>query len=421
MSTRVDVDVCIVGAGIAGLAMARKLLVHDPTQRVWIMEASRAAGGRASMSRFAGVDVVRGAGVGRLEKDHLLRGLLEELRVPFTTHPVHHTYRTAAPVPDVRATLQEIARSPSFRAAPHAPFRTVATRALGRDAYRRFVAATGYSDFERDDATDIVCCYGMEDNADGWTAMAIPWNDLARALVADIRRRGGRVLFQHAVTELTPAPARPAETTLSFLSPKGPGEVRATTVILATTIDTVRALLPTHPLYRHIFGQPFLRLYAQIAKAARPLMAALAPTVTVVDSPLQEIVPIDPGKGVYMIAYADNAHAKAVGAAAAAGGDPARLQTMLETALGAPAGSLGILRTQAHAWDIGTHGRLPLPRRFADRAAFLHAAQRPRPGVFVVGEAVARHPGWVNGALESVMAVWEDVVSVKPKKHPQSI
>jgi len=43
-------------------------------------------------------------------------------------------------------------------------------------------------------------------------------------------------------------------------------------VIIASTIDTIRKLLPSYPIYNDIEGQPFLRLYAKFTKSSIPVL-----------------------------------------------------------------------------------------------------------------------------------------------------
>jgi monoamine oxidase len=56
-------------------------------------------------------------------------------------------------------------------------------------------------------------------------------------------------------------------------------------------------------------------------------------------------------------------------------------------------------------WPVGTHYYEPLHGPYKNRREFIYAAQNPMPNVYVVGEVVSQHQGWVEGALESVEAV----------------
>ena len=82
---------------------------------------------------------------------------------------------------------------------------------------------------------------------------------------------------------------------------------------------------------------------------------------------------------------------------------------MIEQGLKMESNSLKLQDIKGFYWDIGTHYFEPLGTEFRNRNDFLRLAQRPKPGVFIVGEAVSRYQGWVEGALESVESVWGDV------------
>jgi len=174
-------------------------------------------------------------------------------------------------------------------------------------------------------------------------------------------------------------------------------------VIIATTITGIKKLLHKHNIYNQIHGQPFLRLYAKFDKKSTEIMKKYVKNYTIVHGPLQKIIPIDSNKGVYMIAYSDNENAVAL---------KNNLKNIEENRIlysELIKKSLGILENEnIHIisikdfyWPIGTHYYQPL-RNFNTRNDFVKKAQHPEEGILVVGEAVSRYQGWVEGALESV-------------------
>ena len=118
----------------------------------------------------------------------------------------------------------------------------------------------------------------------------------------------------------------------------------------------------------------------------------------VVTGPLQKIIPM--GKGVYMVAYADNEHAIALKSHMK---DKEYIARQLEKALQLEHCVLTVSDLQDYYWPIGTHYYKPLNKGLYDsREAFIALAQNPEPGIRVVGEAVSRMQGWTEGALMSV-------------------
>lgn len=386
--------ICIIGGGIAGLYAAKRLM-DVGTENVVILEAEKTVGGRARMARFRGIPVVRGAGIGRA-RDRRLRRLLREFDIPENRFRVKVLRDGGKSLPDLARRVRD---SREYRVAPRAPFGKLAAAVLGKKRYAAFLEKSLYTNFERDDATDVILDYGVNDNGGGWTGLAVSWTALIRALEKKVGSK--RIVTETRATAIERLP----DGSFVVRTDRPDGfSVRCDTVVLATTVDVVRRLLPNVPEYRGIFGQSFIRVYAAFDAPSAALLRSLVPAMTIVPRPLKKIIPMKK-KNVFMIAYADNADAEAVHAIET---DVPLLARMVAEAVDAPV-PLRILDVQSHYWPIGTHGFGPLPKKYEDRAAFLRAAQRPTPGVFVVGEMVSTNQGWVEGALESVDAVFDKI------------
>jgi hypothetical protein len=178
-------------------------------------------------------------------------------------------------------------------------------------------------------------------------------------------------------------------------------------IIIATTISSLQHLLPSKSnIYKQIHGQPFLRLYAKFSKSSTEIMKQYVKGYTVVEGPLQKIIPMDPSKGVYMIAYSDNASAIALkDHLENTLENRSYFEDLLEQSLKIEEGILKINALLDFYWPIGTHYYEPLKGPYKNRTAFINAAQHPDKNILVVGEVVSKHQGWVEGALESVEAV----------------
>jgi hypothetical protein len=168
-------------------------------------------------------------------------------------------------------------------------------------------------------------------------------------------------------------------------------------VVIATTIDDAKRLVH-NPLYQHIHGQSFIRIYGKVSKSSS--IKEVVRGHTVVEGPLNKIIPINPDTGVYMIAYADNKDADYLNRI---GEDRDKLAKLMQKALGVP---VTLTAVKSFYWKIGTHFYDPLPSEFKTREAFIKKAQEPCKGVFLVGEMVALKQGWTEGALESVEKVF---------------
>jgi hypothetical protein len=393
-----------------------------------VLEADARVGGRVRVETFEGVPVVAGAGVGRFPRDAPLFGLARSLGVQldFPGTPVEVRTVGGAPVRPaaVHAALARLraAAEPLRAGTPEArrarastTFGALMTAALGPRGAALLTRALGFSDFEAADALDTLDCYGLDDLAHGGSVacastVAVPWRALLAALRASLG--AGRVRLGCRVTRLRRSEADGGAAMWRVRCDVGGGRARelaARRVVLALPIEPLRALLAPLPLpatardaLRSVRSQPFARVYARLERRDGGPWTDLVAAPTVVAGDLQKVLPVAPERGVYMIAYADNARAERL-----RGVSRARLGALLASALGlAEAPRVAAART--FFWRAGTHFYAPLPAAFDDRAAMLAAARRPLgpgAGLVCVGEALATcDQGWTAGAIESVDA-----------------
>jgi 2-polyprenyl-6-methoxyphenol hydroxylase-like FAD-dependent oxidoreductase len=388
-------DFVIIGGGVAGLYTAYLLTKQEPKLNFCILEQNNHIGGRMINQLFEGVEVVCGAGIGRKAKDHNLIELLDDLHVPYREYMAHHYYAKGVTHHTSSQVKQLLQQAPPQ---PRISFKKFATEVLGEEGYRNFVIASGYTDFEKADARDVLTYYGLEDNRGHWLGLGIPWNKLSEALVKVIGH--SRIHLNKTVDRIESTPNG-----IQVHCQDGT-KYSSRYTVCATTIQSLRNLFPQQRIYHQIHGQSFLRLYAKVDASSAELLKKHLKGLTVVDSPLQEIIPMYPDQGIYMIAYSDNQNADVLKKKLK---DPHYFERALEKALSLPRDSIHIITMQPHYWPIGTHYYSPLPQRFENRLSFIHRAQRPIPGVWVVGEVVALDQGWVEGALDSVQAVLSEI------------
>lgn len=403
MSKHTIYDTIIIGGGIAGLYAFYKLQKSSPESKIILLERSpkHDLGGRAGTHMFHGVPLAIGAGIGRAKKDHLLQKLMKELGVPINYYKSRRTYGENLSC-DVRKTFsflkQEYKKDPRDET-----FRHFATRILGADEYKDFLICSGYTDYENEHVHNTLYYYGFDDNFGGlMEGFSVPWGELIHKLAEKIGSQNivcnSDVIGFHGDTN----------SGFSVIVHTAKTEKIYTTkrIIMATTIDSVRTLLPKFAIFKQIQGQPFLRVYGKFSKASIPVLQEKVPGFTVVSGPLQKIIPMSPEKGVYMIAYCDNHSAVS-------------LKTHLENteknlaffvrllckALGLKIGEIELLDMIPYFWQIGTHYYPPMHGDFKSRKDFIKQAQHPMDGVVVVGEMISMKQGWVEGALESAEAI----------------
>jgi len=394
-----EYDTIIIGGGISGLYTAFKLKQRSPNLSFIILERDRVVGGRMNRYRFCGVDVNTGAGIGRKEKDGILTSLLDELNVAHRDFPIETGYSGAMQCTmSITSAIRLLKRKYNVWNQGDTTFKKFAIDVLGRDNYAQFVIQMGFSDFESESMNDVFRFYGLEDNVGGWTGMAIDW-------AAVISRIAARVGFDNIKVREEVERLDIVYSGRVFVH-TSKRNYAAKRVVIASTVDTVRKLLPECRIYHSVHGQSFLRIYG---KFGTPIPGI--DKNTVVPGPLKKISPIDASKGVYMIAYTDNSAAHFLNQYSNNNvGNRKFLCDMILKSLGMdPNIDLDLMAIKSFYWNIGTHYYSPLAKKYANREEFVHRAQRPYDNIFVVGEMISLHQGWTLGALESVEAVCREL------------
>lgn len=397
------VDVVIIGSGMSGLYSAYNIQQKSPETSFLILEKYKKnwIGGRSSNDQFYGSEIVTGAGVGRKEKDKLLYKLLKEFDLPTYFFTVHPTLSNSVEKVNIVNVLKHLQKEYKHFKNKNLTFREFAKPILGEENYKKFITAVGYTDYENEDAFETLFFYGMEDNTCCWKAFHVPWKQLVLKLYDFI----GKEHFKFSNKVISIEKNSQKNSQFIITTEKG-SSYFCNKVIVATTIDTVRQLLPI-PIYNDIEGQPFLRLYAKFSKDSLPFLTKHIQGFTFVSTSLQRIIPIDEKNGVYMIAYNDNDNTLALkNHLENTPENRAFYERLLEKTFNIQANALHILAIKDYYWKIGTHYYKPLNKiLYKSREDFIFQAQHPTENILVVGEMISRNQGWTEGALESVKSV----------------
>jgi hypothetical protein len=396
-----NTNIVIIGSGIAGLYSAYTIKKNYPSVSFIILEKypKKHVGGRIGNDTFYGTEIVRGAGIGRAQKDILLQQLLIELNIPINTFPLSCNYSpTVDSVVNIDTTIKLLKTEFVKNKAnyTHLTFSQFAKKVLGFKLYAQFVETTGYSDYEKADIWQTLTDYGMDDNKFQSIGFKVNWNELTKRLMEEIGH--DHFIFSQNVDRIFID-----KMNNQYIVETCPKTIyNCHTVIVATTIDTLRSLFPQHSIYSQIEGQPFIRIYGKFTKRSAMIMQQHVSKMTIVSGILQKIIPINPTKGIYMIAYSDNQNAKELFQVCDNTDDNRQeLCRLLEQALNIQPNELDLIAIKSYYWHIGTHYYKPLSYA-ATRKKFIDIAQHPANNILVVGEVVSRNQGWVEGALQSV-------------------
>ena len=404
-------DIIIIGSGMAGLYSAYNIkeMSHNTSFLILEKHKKQWIGGRTSNEMFYGTQVVTGAGIGRKDKDKLLIELMDDIGVKYKPYESDINYsQTFTPVDIVKFIKKlksEYNKHPELH---HKTFKEFFITFFGEKLYKTFIISAGYTDYENADLYETLYNYGMDDNKSGWTGLHIPWKNMVDKLYHIIGKNHFR--FSNDVVEIKKIKEKPC---LFQIKTANGTLYNCNKVIIANTITGIQKLVPDadkkSSLYQQIHGQPFLRLYAKFNKESAKIMKKYVTSYTIVPGPLQKIIPMDPNKGVYMIAYSDNYNALIQKKYLENTPENRDLYCdLLEESLGITKGQLKITAIKDYYWPIGTHYYEPLKGDFKTRNDFIYKAQHPEKGMLVVGEVVSRDQGWTEGALESVKAVLDE-------------
>ena len=401
-----NVDIIIIGSGMAGLYSAYNIKKTCPNTSFLVLEKYKKdwIGGRTSNEMFYGTEIVTGAGVGRLDKNPLLINLMNKLDIKYSKYKSIIDYsKTINPVDIVKFIDKlkvEYKKHPELHGKT---FKQFFIKFFGNQMYRNFIVSSGYTDYEDADIEETLYNYGMDDNKGGWTGLHIPWKKMVHKLYDIIGHEHFK--FSEDVIKISKIKNNPC---LFEIITKENKIYYSNKVIIATTISGIKQLVSgasnKNSLYQQIHGQPFLRLYAKFDKKSSAIIKNYISSYTIVPGPLQKMIPMNPDKGIYMIAYSDNDNAIILKDHLKNTPENRELfSELIEKSLGINE-KIYIIAIKDYYWPIGTHYYEPL-KNFDSRENFVYAAQHPENGMLVVGEAVSRYQGWTEGALESVKSV----------------
>lgn len=369
----------IIGSGISSLYTAYSL--HKKNIDFNIFEKNSKIGGRIEMIKFDNLDVVSGAGIGRLHKDALLFALCKELDAIKRQYTVQKSY-TFEPV-NVKQVLSLLKKHVKMYNRSDFTFKQFATKVLGDTLYKSFTLTVGETDYENADFIDTLQDYGFEhfNSNEKFDAFAIDWNKLLDSFLH---------LFKNKLYLNT-------EVTKLYFNQKKQKYVINDTffydkVVFGTEISTIQRFFPLQ-IFKQIKCQSFVRLYCKFDKSL-----LLESPFVITHKPFQKIIEINKEQCVYMISYCDNKYAENWL-------KKTNLSQFIEkNVLLLLKQKVKVLDSVLIYWDCGTHYYKPL-RNFKNRHSFLKQAQNPYKDIFIVGEAFSQDQGWCEGALQSVVKI----------------
>lgn len=430
MSTResLDADTLIVGAGVAGLTTALKLLTQHPRQKVVVLEKYGKLGGRAMTFKkdIPGVGPVQWEnGAGRIHASHkrLLR-LLEDYDLSTSNLSTKAEFRACThrgckePTKDsfeelVPIFLAPLIALPKSKLGAHTLFQ-LATEVHGEETARKFFNMFPYYAEVYQLRADLALKTFMAEmgTREGYSVPNAGFSALVDAIAADVRSRGGHIRPRHTLKTYNEIydgdHFSHIEATVEVKNPEtketNTHTLNVRRLVLALHAEALRALKPlrTWTPLKHLGSAPLLRMYAVFPSGpGRRVWFEHMPR-TITTNTLRYVIPINPDKGIIMISYTDGLDTRPWFKLANAGPEAShelRQKLMREVRATFGPDVPDPLYLKAHPWTVGTTYWKP---GSYDAEAMSIAAHRVSPHVFVTGEAVSTNQAWIEGALESV-------------------
>lgn len=411
-------DAVIVGAGAAGLFLGCKILEAHPTKKVLILEKYNYLGGRVVTykRRLAARDVQWEIGAGRISLDHtLVLAALAKYGLHLT--PAGSSGQALwleagqAPVPNPFTSLLPTKLAP-LASLPAGVLQTSTLGellhkiGLGGDEYaRHFPYWSELYTMRADLGLKEFLGAGEFSGAQRFCVVTEGYQALTDAMAHEFEERGGMIQRGVEVTDVHDLADGTAK--VLFKAEGHMGALLANTCILALHSEALSALpsmKPRIPALRHLKMEPLVRMYAVFpVHNGRSWFSGL-PSMTTAGR-VRYIIPIRDEKGVLMISYTDGADARYWMEAQKREGD-----VWIQAAVLADLRALLPGHTipdpyafKIHPWTAGCTYWSPGEYDVKD---VLQASLQPAEGVFACGESLSLRQAWVEGALESVEALW---------------
>lgn len=406
-------DICIIGAGMAGLYIGTELLRKRPRLRIAIAEKYKFLGGRAMTysATVNGVHYQWEEGAGRISENHrLLLGLVR--RHGLTLKPIEGegTYKESGAFkaePDYFGTAMPILLEP-LEALPAAVLAGTTIRRLFQTIHgaRGLAILDRYPYRAEIDTMRADLALGVfrreMNSSTKFFVLAEGFSELVKKLADEFRGAGGTILDHHEFTKFTGEGegefklGKPSEgigrPELSLSAGKF---IFAIPSVALGHIPEFKAL----PVLKHIAMKPLLRVYAAFPLTDREWLRSIPKTVT--PGPLRFIIPNSYDTASLQISYTDSEDADRLIAIHERGGKDALEKVVMREfrTLFGPMKIPDPLFIQAHVWKDAVSYWLPGDYDPYEESRKACHPIKGKPW-YVCGESFSMDQCWVEGALD---------------------
>ena len=400
-------DICIIGAGIAGLYCALELSIKYPTKKICILEKSEFIGGRTATFRqnVPGVGRIQWeAGAGRVHNSHHhVIKLVEKYgltRVPISGD----TEWRQRPFIHELVEFSSIVNSVPFDKLDEKVLRThtlkyIMEKVVGPTITRELMDRYEYRselDTQRADRALDALKYELGVH-EGFFIIKEGFSKLIGMMKHDIEAAGVKIMREYDVHEIH------TETNNYSILINGKVPIKALKVIVALTRDAV-AKIPCFsemPILNQVKMRPLVRIYA-----AFPLKNGTAwfygLRKFVCPKPVRYVIPMNPMTGTIMISYTDGEDAEYWMNLIEKSGEAEVMKQIMEQirALFPTKQIPNPSFYKIHSWLEGCSYWTPGDYDFNKVSKKSVRPLKSMPGVYMCGESWAYNQAWVQCAID---------------------
>jgi monoamine oxidase len=406
---QVTYDICIIGAGIAGLYCARELQRKMPQAKICILEKYKGIGGRTYTyhTKVNGLDISWEAGAGRIHKTHhQVLALLKEYGIDTIPIGGKMDWRTAGGVEPVDfMQLFENLGIPQLadETLESMTIKQILQKSMGakktQDLLDRYEYRSELDTLKASNA--LYSLYHELGTHEGFCIIKGGFSVLIDKMKADIPRVD--ILLEHEMADIK------KEDSYEIVV-KSKKSIHAKRVIVAIPRNAL-AEIPCFkglPILEQVKMRPLVRMYAVFPlENGKAWFAGMNKFIC--DLPIRYVLPMDPTKGTIMISYTDGEEAEQWIAKAKKNETGVQKEVMTQIRSLFPGQKIpDPLFFKIHPWSDGCSYWAPVANKPYDFNLVSKASVKPLPDmpeVYMCNESWAYAQAWVKCSIDQAQKV----------------
>jgi protoporphyrinogen oxidase len=382
-------DYIIIGGGIAGL-YANYLLRNKKTL---LLEKNKYIGGRGIEIKFHNKYIKLGAGIGEPQNKHLLK-LLKKIKIKYHMGKGTISYNFESKFNINKAIKQIIKKYKELKSKNNNDIKYLTIKQFiikyfGKKFFKEYDKLTEYNDYHNFDITYFIKYYKIQDQTNTpYNLFYLSWTELINKL----KKLNPRIKTNFEVKSIKYITSE--QNSYYLINNK----IKTKNIITALTVNTLDKIIQNSnikiPLYKNYIGTiPFMRIYTYHKDGHKLNINHY----TILDNILEKLIFID--DKILMISYNDDKRAIKLYKMYKQNKNQfiTKLEKYVKSALNQ---DIKIDDIVVKYWDEGIH--YIKPTKDVELKTLIKKLQNPYPNFYVCGEMLSYKQGWVEGSIESV-------------------